>query len=678
MPANQPPPGARDDVTKLVGRLRYFTGMPRVRLREMLAAAERPSNVVPIRLRGGAATALDLEAEEGAAPAAWIEALPVRVPAPLTFGLRAEGDEIIARVHIRSSCTRERLEQLGARVRSLVGDITTAEAPLSAMDRLAAEPGVASIELSRPGSPLLDHSVPEIQADQLHHAHPEVRGAGVVIGVIDVDGIDLWHPDLCEGAGGELRTRITHLWDQRVAQAPGAAGAVPGPWGYGVEYTREDIDRDLASGAPGSIVAHRPDVPPGGRPGHGTHMAGIAAGNGRGGRGEYTGVAPEAEIIFVNTLDSGTRGLADMTAVCDAIQYIFDRAGDRPCVVNLSMGDNLGPHDGTSAVERLIDRAVEAPGRAVVVAAGNGNDLGQHLEFEVPPAGAASLELFIPRDTRFGEAVEIWYPRDDRLEITIRPPNGADPGPVIHPGDVASMDIGLTQVHVVSTVHDSRNGDNVIELLLEPGALVGRMADGVWRLDLRRSEGCAPPAGPRPCHAWIDGSTRISWKNPTRDRGTLTTPATARGAIAVGNTMSRVGGAISATSGCGPTRDGRRKPDFGAPGSGIKAPLASATPGRHEALYEHGCGTSQAAAHVTGLCALLFQCHGSRTHVAALRSILARHADRSGMSGRWEPGLGHGRVRAAGTCSALALVEVRGGGDPTAARPLGPVFHDVN
>ena len=78
--------------------------------------------------------------------------------------------------------------------------------------------------------------------------------------------------------------------------------------------------------------------------------------------------------------------VADMTCVADALRYIGERAGESPCVVNISLGDTLGPHDGTSPVEQFIDDFVGRPGRAVVVSAGNDNDAGKHAAGNVPIA----------------------------------------------------------------------------------------------------------------------------------------------------------------------------------------------------------------------------------------------------------------------------------------------------
>ncbi|MGK3960840.1 S8 family serine peptidase [Sorangium sp. So ce118] len=663
---------------KLDPRLSALARLPREAL-EQIALQDRKarSNVREIgpRLRGMEAIDLSgrLGREEENAPGA---AAP-RAPAPLLHGLRMAESEIVADVLVRFRGDAGRLADLGVKVRSVAGDVATAEVPLRVLPRLEQDPDTIFIELSRPTFPLLDRSVQAIHADALHRASPQIRGAGTVIGIIDVDGIDFHHPDFCVPAAGAPRTRIAWLWDQQIA-GPRAAGAIPARWGYGVEYSAADIDRDLAGAAPYAVVDHRPDLD-GAVLGHGTHMAGIAAGNGRASEGKYTGVAPEAEIVFVNTTSSGTRGLGDMSRLCDAIAYVFERAGNRPCVASISLGDNLGPHDGTSLVERFIDAAVARPGRAVVVAAGNSNDRGQHAELCVTPAGAASLELMMPPSARFGEAIEIWYPGDDRLELTVVGPGGERAASVPPGTSLAVLDVGMATVAVSSIVRDGRNGDNVIGLLLQPSGPLGRMASGRWRFELRRVQGAAEAAG-GVCHAWIDGNTDARWSHPAKGRCTLTTPATSRGAITVGNCMPSLGGGVSDTSSRGPTRDGRRKPDVVAPGRAITAPLASAAPLARAQAYESGFGTSQAAAHVAGVAALLFQSRGAGLDALALKVLLTSTAERAGAMDAWDPAAGWGCVHAAAASKALIAAaredegQGRGGDDsalPSARPPLG-------
>ena len=115
---------------------------------------------------------------------------------------------------------------------------------------------------------------------------------------------------------------------------------------------------------------------------------GIAAGDGSvagSGRPPFTflGVAPEADLVVVaNTRGAaaGQRGLGDSADTLDAARYMLDLAEalGRPIVINQSQGDNLGPHDGTSLLERGLDNMLGGNGRAMVKSAGNEGNRNRH------------------------------------------------------------------------------------------------------------------------------------------------------------------------------------------------------------------------------------------------------------------------------------------------------------
>src|SRR5690606_39080521 len=105
--------------------------------------------------------------------------------------------------------------------------------------------------------------------------------------------------------------------------------------------------------------------------GHGTHVTATAAGGGRV-NANMSGVAPEAEIIFVKGIRNAESlgGFSDADVV-NGIQYIFEKADELglPAVVNLSLGAVSGPLDGSTLYEQVISD-LTGPGRIVVAAAG--------------------------------------------------------------------------------------------------------------------------------------------------------------------------------------------------------------------------------------------------------------------------------------------------------------------
>jgi subtilisin family serine protease len=232
------------------------------------------------------------------------------------------------------------LVKLGARVRSQACDVFTAFVPLSRIPALEAAPGVRYVELAGTVSTALDQAIPYTGMDVLHNTAPSLNGAGVIVGVVDFY-IDVYHPDFRLPNG---RTRVFYLWDQALTRqgqekSPDATLLSPTTFtgsAYGVEYDQTTIDAELAAFNPPNnyqIVRHGGAVAA-----HGAHVAGIAAGNGRGQNGTYTGAAPAANVIFVRPWPTAGIWTTDSATMADAVAYVFSRAAllDQPAVVNLS------------------------------------------------------------------------------------------------------------------------------------------------------------------------------------------------------------------------------------------------------------------------------------------------------------------------------------------------------
>jgi subtilisin family serine protease len=232
----------------------------------------------------------------------------------------------------------------------------------SRLVELAAIPHVVSVEGSNPMTPELDDSLPEARVKQLRDAFPHATGDGVVVAIID-SGFD-WRHGSFRGPDG--RTRILAIWDMyaKLPRKPGERGyRIRDPNGtlgpeLGVYYTKDDIDFSLGfptpdpapTPAPVKVRTEDPPKPydpknPDEKYGHGTHVGGIAAGDGSpepccrpSGAGKYSGVAPRASLIIV-------RSGYDNTQLRWALAFIDDIAGSHPVVVNLSGGTNRGAHD---------------------------------------------------------------------------------------------------------------------------------------------------------------------------------------------------------------------------------------------------------------------------------------------------------------------------------------------
>ena len=187
-------------------------------------------------------------------------------------------------------------------------------------------------------------------------------GKGVLLGFIDT-GLDFNHSDFKDSTG---KTRVYSYWDQSKNYATAKS---PKPFNYGEHWSSSEIDNGQCTAVDNV--------------GHGTHVVGIAAGNGRA-NGKHKGMAPDASIVMVKTNTSAKNWTL---TVADACEYIFSIADqlDKPCVINISYGVAMGSHDGNDPAAEEIDSLLQAKsGRIVVAAAGNSGNLGKyHLHGKV-------------------------------------------------------------------------------------------------------------------------------------------------------------------------------------------------------------------------------------------------------------------------------------------------------
>jgi serine protease AprX len=112
--------------------------------------------------------------------------------------------------------------------------------------------------------------------------------------------------------------------------------------------------------------------------GHGTHVAGIAAGNGAQSGGRYSGIAPQANIIALKSFDDGGSGKS--SNVIAGIQWAIDnRQTYNIRVLNLSIGGKAKLPAHLDPMAMAVEQAVAA-GIFVVTAAGNSGPNAQTIE----------------------------------------------------------------------------------------------------------------------------------------------------------------------------------------------------------------------------------------------------------------------------------------------------------
>lgn len=180
------------------------------------------------------------------------------------------------------------------------------------IDEVSKHEAIEHIWPDLPVQAWLNVSVPHINAPQVWTAG--FRGTGIKLAIVDT-GIDATHPDF---AG-------------RIKASKSFVGSTP-----------KDEN------------------------GHGSHVAGIAAGSGAKSDGKYVGVAPEADLYIARVLDAN--GSGSMSGVMAGIEWaVLDQ---KVQIVNLSLGSS-GSCDGTDALSTLCDEAVTQMGVVLCVAAGN-------------------------------------------------------------------------------------------------------------------------------------------------------------------------------------------------------------------------------------------------------------------------------------------------------------------
>lgn len=598
--------------------------------------------------------------------------------------------EAAALVLAHSKLDEELLKDNGARhVARLTEHIWSIRFPPGRLPELYSLPGVVYVEAGPGLFPMLTRSVPSIKARR-QDVGEGVDGRDVVVGIIDY-GIDWTLPDFCDETG--TRTRIKYLWDQSLT--PSGAETSPGDFGHGVEYGEQHINqaldawrgRDHAQAL--RIVRHRPPWPAKDEDatdtdGHGTHVTGIACGNGasssascphcRSSSGRrYVGVAPGAWIVFVHLsrrrmlehVGQPDGSLGNSADLAEAIAYCYRKAdalsealGKRvACVVNLSMGFNAGSHDGESLVERVIDTMLEGKGRALAVAAGNQRQQRTYYTDVVQPYApyelAWKMGLGATADLTLNE-MEIWYPSKHMLNVTLIDPEGSRTA-TVKPGQQEPIAFEDSTGFIDSERFTPLNSEARIYLQIAPGAR-HELRD-TWTVELTSASGDVVPFD-----AWIekeagrgftdDDPRQSKFRGQSLQSGqratSLTVPATARRAIAVG----AVGNLNVPTprpyqeSGTGPTRDCRLKPELVAPGIDICSNAV-----RFDRRYGTECaqvqksGTSMAAPHVAGVIALMFQLNPELTS-AQIKQILIASAEHRGGRAGYDPQWGYGVLNA--------------------------------
>ncbi|MBR1391039.1 MAG: S8 family serine peptidase [Lachnospiraceae bacterium] len=411
-----------------------------------------------------------------------------------------------------------------------------------------------------------------------------LSGAGVLIAVID-SGIDYLHPDFCYADGS---SRIRWLWDQSIPGAP--------PRGYqiGTEYSQAQINEALRQPDRQSAYEICPSQD---RSGHGTHVAGIAAGNGRASDGINRGVAYESELIIVKLRNVQENSFPRTTELMMALDYVIGKAQQmgQPLAVNVSFGNNYGSHDGTSLLESYITDMSNRFKSSIVIGTGNEGNTRIHKKETIQMGEIRETEIAVGAFEP-SLSLQIWKDYSDRIAIRLQHPNGTVSGTIRFRSGTQRFSLGRTNILLYYGEPSPYSVAQEIYIEFLPQ---GDYIDtGIWKVN------CIPErivVGTY--HMWLPSSAVLNestgFLNPSVET-TLTIPSTAEKIIAVGAYDSYYNQPV-AFSGRGYDRlDRLVKPDLVAPGEDI---LSAAVGGG----YTVKSGTSMATPFVTGSAALLME-----------------------------------------------------------------------
>ena len=431
---------------------------------------------------------------------------------------------------------------------------------------------------------------------------PFLNGRGVLLAVLD-SGIT-WDLEVFRKADGS--TRIRYLWDQTVSEETASMryGKMPDGFSLGTEYTAEEINAALQMPA---LDRYR-RIPSRDLSGHGTAVAGIAAG--KSADGLYTGAAPEAELIVVKLGLPGNSGGVEegfprTTEILRGVTYALRKARqlNMPLVINLSFGNSYGSHDGSSLLERFLDNASEI-GRTVICV-GSGNEGAARGHFAGNITRDSRVELAVGNYER-NLNIQLWKNYSDVFRIRLQAPGGEEAELSTNiQGGKYTLELEQTRilVYLGEPLPYAVAQEIYLDMIPAEGSYINA---GIWTI---RLEPVVTVTGQYylylPAGNGRGDSTGFYRSTP---QVTLTVPSTAAKVITVGaydpvyDTYADFSGRgyADSTRTIGVAAAGLTKPDLVAPGVNIQAPDVYGT-------FTPTTGTSFATPIVSGAAALLME-----------------------------------------------------------------------
>jgi minor extracellular serine protease Vpr len=607
---------------------------------------------------------------------------------------KAQKDTLKSQLKQAQGPVSDRAKSLGAKILGsyqLAYNGVKVQAAASKVADLASIPGVIGVHAMTPVAPDNTHGVPLVGAPAVWDGLAGLHGEGIKIGIIDT-GIDYTHADF-GGSGNPA--------DYTAAHAAETSAANPVWFGPGAPKVKggTDLVGDSYNANPAS-AAYQPIPHPDPNPldcfGHGSHVAGTAAGfgvlsDGTTYAGPYDattvashtwnvgpGVAPKADLYAIRVF--GCAGSTNV--VVDAIEWAVANDMD---VINMSLGSPFGGADDPDAVA-----SDNASNDGVIVVASAGNN-GPNPYTDGSPATATraisvaandpsqsfpGAHLAISTDGTINAIVANGFPFTDGTQYTIKVIYSTTNPSALSLGCSAAADGGLNSLPPNTIIVVARGTCARVAK-----AIFGQQAGAAAVIMVNNSAGLPPFEGqitgdPDPPGPPLFGGFAYNVTIPFFGVGGGATPSTSTN----GTTLRASDGATitatnfnltnpgylapaSFTSGGPRSGDSWLKPDVTAPGVSI-ASVGIGT-GTGSAIMS---GTSMAAPHTAGMAALVRQAHPSWDSVASWKAAIVNTADPALVAGYSTRIAGSGFIQAPG---AVATNVVASGDAGTATLNFG-------
>lgn len=516
------------------------------------------------------------------------------------------------------------LKKNGILVQSVLPKFVTALITLDDLDKLAALEQVREVKYPQTLSVNNDIAVGQSGASLLQAGkfnNTVYKGKGVLVGIFDT-GNYFKHPDFRDPTD-QTKSRILKMWDQTLT--PTGAEVSPSGFTYGVEYTKAQLDDELAGVTTGFV--READTH-----GHGTHVAGTAAGNGMALTSKkYTGMAPESDLIIVR---GGVSSFSE-TNIINGLTYFNNVATalGKPIVVNMSIGGHFSAHDGTGPEEEAVDFfSNSGPGRVVAIAAGNDNGSNIHKQNIIAPGSTGTISISLGNNTSTGDIFGflLYSNSSDDFSAVITAPGGETV--TANVGEKKEQNVILNGIKVYAdNLIDSSNNHRYLDFFLQRVSSSTSDVSGTWTIAITNkgisniiTNGWQYHAGTSIVASIIGGDSNYLIGSPGAAKTAITTASYSGtlswysnktgtpGAYSYTDTSKRVDG-LSTFSSYGPLTDGTQKPDIAAVGEIVVSALSpsvittSNSSNVDGTYYQVMSGTSMATPVVTGAIALMLQ-----------------------------------------------------------------------